>query len=122
MMGMLAAIPDAWVIALPIVLLIIQVVQAVIMWNLDRKTDRIDSLESDLKTAMAQAINAKFSSYEQDIKRIYDRLERGENHFAKLDEMRHKLEVDVLRELSELKDIVATKDELKQVWQAIHRD
>lgn len=58
--ALLAAVPDAWIIAAPIALGAFQAVQAVYMGILMRKSNRIDTLESRLDTRAQQLVDAKF--------------------------------------------------------------
>lgn len=59
--------------------------------------------------------------HDQQITQIMLRLERGDERFAKLEAASHKVEIDLLRSLNELKDVVATKDDLDRLREEINR-
>jgi hypothetical protein len=69
---------------------------------------RIRGLEGDLKSATKEAIEEKLQAIR----------ERQNDHTLRIRELERadqRLEVDVLKAISELKDVVATKDDLQRL-------
>lgn len=122
---LLGVVPDAWVIGLPIALLIIQVVlvivQSVIVW----KVGEIRDLKRELTTATEKAITERFSGVMQDIAEINQRLLRGETSFNELREADARLKVEVVERLADLKSTVmercAGKDDVNELKQMLMR-
>lgn len=96
------------------------------------KAKKIDTLEGELKTATINAINEKLITLRaeqagpilllnQQIAAIERRLELGEERFHSLEKKDHELQVEVLKALSELKDVVATKNDLNRLREELGR-
>jgi hypothetical protein len=96
------------------------------------KTKKIDTLEGELKAATINAIGQQIAMLRaeqagplllinQQIAAIQRRLELGDERFHKLEEKDHALQVEVLKALADLKDMVATKDDLRRLREEMHR-
>lgn len=109
-----------------IVQLVVTVLMAVLMGFVNSKAKRIDTLEGELKRATEQAIDNKLSAQlgrlDQRVLSVEQRLLSGDAHLKRLDERDHTLEVKVLTAISELKDVVATKDDLERLRREIKGD
>lgn len=117
---------------LSLVQLAASVLMAVFLAYVNAKAKKIDTLEAELKRATGEAIDQKLASLRtemaaprelmaQQIQQIQHRLDRGESRFAKLDDARHGLEVQVLKEIGALRDVVATKDDLKRLREELQK-
>lgn len=117
---------------LSVIQLAASVAMAILLAYVNSKTKKIDTLEAELKHATTEAIDQKLQSLraeqaaprelmQQQITQIQTRLDRGESRFAKLDDARHGLEVQVLKEIGSLRDVVATKDDLKRLREELQK-
>jgi hypothetical protein len=99
---------------------------------LNARTARMTALETDLKNAVNGLIDERLKAVSiqhladhgglvRDVNEIRARLIAGESRFLKLEERGHAIEKEVLKEIMNLKDIVATKDDLNRLREEIGR-
>lgn len=127
---LLAAVPDAWIIGFPIVMILAQFVQVSLLLYVNSKTQRITTLEADVKKAAGEAIDnrlialraeqlAPISVLNNNMAAVHMRLADGETAFRKLREKDSMLEVQFIERLSQLKQLIsetcATKDDLREM-------
>ncbi len=97
------------------------------------RTKKIDTLEDQLKIATGAVIETKLGTLRaelmtgsvlqnQRLDQIDRRLDQADVRITRLDEHDHKLEVDVLKAINELKDVVATKNDLDRLREEMNRD
>jgi len=93
---------------------------------------KIEALESDAQSSARasaaqerQNIRTELGAATAEIKArvaaIESRLVAGDAHLRILDERDHSLELKVLQAISDLKDVVATKDDLKRIREELNR-
>lgn len=116
-----------------IVQLIVTVVMAVFMAVLNAKAKKIDTLEGELKRSTERVIGEQLSSIENRVSvqsvelrtrvsTIEARLLAGDATLKKLGDRDHDLEIKVLNAISDLKDVVATKDDLDRLRREVLKD
>src|SRR5579884_1166382 len=78
--------------------------------TIDAQNDRIDGLEEALKNKTEQLVDVRFAhntmefstrmaSMQTDLRRVLERLEKGDREFKEDDEARHKLELEVFTKM-----------------------
>lgn len=107
---------------LVVVQLVVSVGMAWLLAVVNGKTKRIDTLESErnklvdeLKRATGDVIDQKLGLVTHRVTTIEQRLLTGDAHLKRLDDRDHDIRVEVLKAISELKDLVATKDDLREL-------
>jgi hypothetical protein len=116
-MRLLAAAPDAWVIAVPLIVLLIQIVEAVMMWIVNNKANRIDTLEARLAVKAEELIEVKFQVYattleasantlQAAIGMIQDRLSQGDQDFRSIFDALRDLELKNVQRMESIKDMI----------------
>ena len=128
------SVSDAWAVGFPIAVLAIQILHGVLTAVLVTKARRIDTLEADLKEALAAAMQEKLATLRAEqqapisvlnssMSHVYLRLNDGETAFRKLREKDTELELKFIQKISELRqfisDTCATKDDLKELEQTL---
>lgn len=78
-------------------------------------------LRDETKAQAEQIVELKLGAIRERVGSIDARLVAGDAHLKRLDERDHTLEVKVLEAISELKDIVATKDDLQRMREEFRR-
>lgn len=121
----LAAVPDAWLIGLPIALMVIQVVVLVVQGVVVSKIGEIGKLKENLTAATKELIDARFEGVTHQISEIHERLLRGESSFNELRAADHAIRVLVIERLAEIKSDLtercASKDDVNEIKQILMR-
>lgn len=73
------------------------------------------------QTNVSQQMASAQALVNQQMSQVEARLTAGHAHMSKLDERDHELRVEVLKAISELKDVVATKEDLAALRQEMKR-
>lgn len=100
--------------ALPIVDVVLSTILAIAFFWIKSKADKIDSLEKKLNERADQIVNERFASieyhiqepfkrFDEIIKRIEKRLERGEETFGAQAETAHSLDKKIVEAKAEIK-------------------
>jgi len=101
--------------------------------SLDRKTSKIDTMERELDAKTGATVDLKLAGVigqvtavmtqiGERVHSIEERLQGGDHRFALLADKDHSLEIKVLQAISELKDVVATKDDLNRLREEMRRN
>jgi len=99
---------------------------------MSRRSQKIETLEADVRALAQETIGKEMQLIRSEsnavnvemrtrVTSIESRLLAGDAHMKRLDDRDHSLEVKVLEAISELKDVVATKNDLQRLREEITR-
>ena len=100
------------------------------LFYIGSKTKRIETLETEVKRAASEAVDAKIAGVAGELRttlrvlenvvgQIQQRLESGDQHFKSVDQKCHALELKVMQQVSELTRELATKNDVKELQRSI---
>jgi chromosome segregation ATPase len=108
---------------LSVVSLAINVILGIGMAYIASKQGEIKDLKDKLETATAEQVDQRLAAWEKqcDLRHaaMDRRLASGDEHFRSTDAQQREVERQLLLGMAELREKMATRDDLKNIWEAI---
>jgi hypothetical protein len=104
--------------------------QTLALFYVGAKASKIDRLESQLEARTTELVEAKLAgktgelfallqATKTELESVRRELANGRDRFNQGDARARQIEVDTLREISKVREQMATRDDLTKLWEAI---